>query len=105
RFDLFLNVSESEGVPVSIMEAMSAGLPVIATNVGGTREIVDGSNGVLVNKNISALELSDLLVHFKERSPEEIKKFRNNSYLKFKEKSEAGKNAEILLKTLKDYFG
>lgn len=36
---VFLNVSTSEGVPVSIMEAMSYGLPVIATDVGGTSEL------------------------------------------------------------------
>ena len=50
--DLFLNVSESEGVPVSIMEAMSYGIPIIATDVGGTREIVIHSvNGYLLSKN------------------------------------------------------
>ncbi|MBZ0300460.1 MAG: glycosyltransferase, partial [Anaerolineae bacterium] len=37
---VFINVSRSEGVPVSIMEAQSCGIPVIATDVGGTHEIV-----------------------------------------------------------------
>ena len=47
--DVFLNVSESEGVPVSIMEALSFGIPVIAADVGGTGEIVsDGENGRLL---------------------------------------------------------
>lgn len=36
---LFINLSESEGVPVSIMEAIAQGLPVIATNVGGTSDL------------------------------------------------------------------
>ncbi len=49
--DLFLNTSISEGVPVSIMEAMSFGIPVIATNVGGTSEIVNSSCGILLDKN------------------------------------------------------
>ncbi len=40
--DLLLNVSSYEGVPVSIMEAYAAGLPVIATDVGGVREILTG---------------------------------------------------------------
>ena len=34
--DLFINLSSSEGIPVSIMEAMSFGIPVISTDVGGT---------------------------------------------------------------------
>lgn len=40
--DLLLNVSSHEGVPVSIMEAYAAGLPVIATDVGGVSEILIG---------------------------------------------------------------
>ena len=35
--DVFLNLSQSEGLPVSIMEAMASGIPVMATDVGGTR--------------------------------------------------------------------
>jgi glycosyltransferase involved in cell wall biosynthesis len=63
RPDLFINVSSSEGVPVSIMEAMSFGIPVIATDVGGNREIVNEENGRLINDNsenqikISILEM------------------------------------------------
>ncbi|MBU7577264.1 MAG: glycosyltransferase [Flavihumibacter sp.] len=49
--DLFLNVSSSEGVPVSIMEAISAGIPVIATSVGGTAEVVNTDFGCLLDKD------------------------------------------------------
>lgn len=48
-FDLYVNTSVMEGVSVTILEAMAAGLPVIATAVGGTPEIVrDGLEGALV---------------------------------------------------------
>lgn len=40
RPSVFLNVSSSEGVPVSVMEAMACGIPVIATDVGGTSELL-----------------------------------------------------------------
>jgi len=43
--DVFVNVSSSEGVPVSIMEAMSTGIPVVATRVGGVAEIVSEQLG------------------------------------------------------------
>ena len=47
--DLFVLASFVEGVPVSVMEAMALGVPVIATNVGGTSELVEsGNTGVLV---------------------------------------------------------
>lgn len=57
--DLFINVSSSEGLPVSIMEAISFGIPVIATNVGGTSEIViNNISGELLDKNFDIKELS-----------------------------------------------
>jgi len=59
--DLFINVSESEGIPVSIMEALSFGIPCIGTDVGGMHEIINSNNGWLVNKNITPKELADLI--------------------------------------------
>lgn len=56
--DLFLNVSSSEGVPVSVMEAMSFGIPVIATNVGGTSEIVSEKTGLLIEADFSPADLA-----------------------------------------------
>ncbi|MEI9852620.1 MAG: glycosyltransferase [Sphingomonas sp.] len=56
-YDLFLNVSESEGVPVSIMEAMAAGIPALATDVGGTRELVTPDAGRLVPADVSPAAL------------------------------------------------
>ena len=38
--DLFIQASRSEGIPVSIMEALSYGTPVLATNVGGVAELL-----------------------------------------------------------------
>lgn len=59
RHDVFVNVSSSEGLPVSIMESSSCGLPTIATAVGGTGEIVqDGHNGILLSANPSPSEVT-----------------------------------------------
>lgn len=44
----FINLSDSEGIPVSIMEAISTGIPVIARNVGGNCEIVSEQDGFLL---------------------------------------------------------
>ncbi len=47
--DLYVNSSISEGVSITILEAMAAGVPVVATAAGGTPEVLaDGNAGVLV---------------------------------------------------------
>ena len=52
--DVFCLISNYEGLPISIIEAMRAGLPVIASDVGGNNELVkDGVNGFLVERGNS----------------------------------------------------
>lgn len=59
--DVLVLPSLSEGFPVTILEAMAAGLPVVATRVGGLTEIVeDGENGFLVEPR-SPQETADRL--------------------------------------------
>lgn len=63
-YDCFLSVSETEGLPVSMMEALSYGVPVIATDVGGVSEIVNGACGCLLNANPTACEIAEALEIF-----------------------------------------
>lgn len=71
-FDVFINVSASEGVPVSIMEAMSFGKIIVATNVGGSGEIVrEGRNGFLLHADCSAQEVAEALRLVQSLSAEE----------------------------------
>ncbi len=63
--DVFVNVSETEGGnPVAIMEAISCGVPVVATNVGGNPEIVTRENGLLLGPNPSPSEIANALLIF-----------------------------------------
>ena len=48
---VFMNLSSTEGQPVSVMEAMSCAFPVVATKVGGVSEMIDASCGALVDVN------------------------------------------------------
>ncbi len=64
-FDLFINVSSSEGLPVSIMEAISFGIPVIATDVGGTSEIViKEETGILLKDEFENEDLANAIIKF-----------------------------------------
>ena len=60
--DLFVLPSFVEGVPVAAMEAMAVGVPVIATNIAGTSELIeDGKTGVLIRPSDSRA-LADAIV-------------------------------------------
>lgn len=69
--DLFVLNSSHEGFPHVLLEAMSLGLPVIATAVGGIPEVVkDGQNGLLVSPSNSETlysAVSNLLTSMSER--------------------------------------
>lgn len=90
---VFLNVSSSEGLPVSVMEACSCGVPVIATDVGGTGEIVkDGVNGFLLPRDFSPRELLDKLRLLCSMSGEEYARLCENSRRIWEEKFSAREN-------------
>jgi glycosyltransferase involved in cell wall biosynthesis len=54
KAEVFVSSSDKEGMPLSMMEAMAAGLPVVSTDVGGSRELV-GEAGLLVEPSEAAL--------------------------------------------------
>jgi len=56
--DVFINASESEGMPVSIMEAMAAGVPAIAPNIGGMANLITHENGKLLTTTPSIKEMT-----------------------------------------------
>ena len=59
--DLFVSLSKSEGLPVSMMEAISCGIPILACDVNGVKEIVNDATGKLINEKTSAKDIAELL--------------------------------------------
>lgn len=66
--NLFVNLSITEGLPLSMMEVMSAGIPVMATDVGGVKEIVNNRTGILLSEDISPKEIADILESFEHHT-------------------------------------
>lgn len=98
--DAYILPSYHEGVPISILEAESYGLPIISTKVGGIPEIVaDGENGILIipgdqdslyqaiitlidNKNIAISMGNKSLAIAEEHLPEHVEKQLTDMYNK-----------------------
>lgn len=88
----FINLSDSEGVPVAIMEAMSMGVPVIATDVGGTRELViDGKTGCLIDTSLDIGTIVSKVVKIAEMDQEKYLAICNWAYERWREVADAQK--------------
>jgi len=72
--DVFLNVSSTEGTSVAMMEAISCGIPVLATAVGGNVEVVRARNGFLLSENPTPDEIADALLSVCDQREEWLKK-------------------------------
>jgi glycosyltransferase involved in cell wall biosynthesis len=100
--DLFINVSENEGIPVSIMEAQSAGIPVLATNIGGSSEIVNNENGFLVEKDFEMEEVVLIIQNYLNSSETEKHKKRLAAYGNWKNNFNAEINYSNFINNMKD---
>lgn len=59
EYDIFINTTNFDNMPVSVMEAMALGLPVISTGVGGLPYLIEhGTHGILVPPN-DAIRFAD----------------------------------------------
>lgn len=91
-FDLFVNVSETEGIPVTVMEALSFGIPVVVTNVGGCSELVDDSCGVLLPKAFNISDLTKTFYCFHSMDQKKYDAMRNQARKKWESEFSAKHN-------------
>jgi glycosyltransferase involved in cell wall biosynthesis len=71
------------------MEAISFGIPVIATDVGGTKDIVNSKNGALLNADPSVEEVAEKIKSIIEMNKEDFEKLKENAFKIFNEKVNA----------------
>lgn len=103
--DVIVNCSDTEGIPVSLMEACSAGIPAIAFDIGGIPGIVSNNeNGLLLNfdgyKNNA--NLKEAILKFSEISPEQKMIFSKNAKSLWIENYDKEKNYLTFVNIIKD---
>jgi glycosyltransferase involved in cell wall biosynthesis len=89
-------VSETEGLPVSMMEAISFGVPILATDVGGCNEIVTIETGILIPKDFQPELVAMEISKFKDSQKNEIV-FRQNVKEFWKKNFECSNNFKQFL--------
>lgn len=92
-FDIFVLPSLVEGMPLCVLEAMAMGVPVIATAVDGSKELVlDGETGLLVQpKNDTALSEA---MEYMIKNPEKVKEMANAGKRRIRDKYSLQRNIE-----------
>lgn len=99
--DLVLNVSRTEGLPVSLMEAISFGIPVIATDVGGVSEVIKHNyNGRLINAKFVDSDLAFEIKQLAFKETGERQKMRNNARSYWEENFNADNNYSEFVKKI-----
>ena len=100
QIDLLINLSLSEGLPVTFMEAFSFAIPVLATDVGGVKEIINHKNGILVKKCVSSVIIANKIKDFWALNVKEIKKMKINAYEKWKNEFNSEVNYDSFAKKI-----
>jgi colanic acid/amylovoran biosynthesis glycosyltransferase len=79
--NLLINTSSTEGLPVTIMEAMSFGIPVIGMDVGGVSEIIENKqNGLLLDMDAPPHEIAKAIEFFYDMNDDDYSVYSSNAY-------------------------
>lgn len=102
--DLFVLPSLKEGLPMALLEALAASLPVVATNVGAIPKVIeDGHSGVLVQPGDAkelAKAIMDLLAN-----PQKANRLAKNAHRKVKQQFSSERMAEKYIDVYQDVLG
>ena len=79
NYDLFINTSTKEGTPVSIIEAISRSIPILATAFGGGKEIVELGAGMLLNADPTPKEIAEAIYEMNIQK-DKLSHFSNMAY-------------------------
>ena len=93
--DLAILLSKSEAAPLSLQEAISFGIPIVATDVGGIREIYESSNdriGFITSPHPHKEEIAQIVFDFMMLKPDVRNNISHSAYLCWKNHWDASIN-------------
>ena len=93
--DLAMNLSTTEGIPVSLIEALSYGIPIIATDVGGNSEVCDSHVGFLLSLDPSPEEVKNAIELFLSFEKGKRNEIRNNALIKYEKSFSSNINRPV----------
>jgi len=93
QINLYILLSETEGLPVSLIEVSSLGIPILSTNVGGVSEIVNKDNGILIPKDFDPRVVAQQISEF-AKSRMNTQTFRTSVRRTWEERFTMEKNYE-----------
>ncbi len=97
KFDVFVLTSRYEGIPYVILEAMSAGVPVVTADAGGTSEVIEnGRNGILLPRGELKLMADSIINLLNDKKLNNS--LKEEAYLDFKNKWTVEKTITKILK-------
>jgi len=98
--DIFLSTSENEGIPIALIEAQLAGIPVVATNVGSVSEvIINNKTGLLCSKsNTELIKAINELAQNKSKCLKFGKSGKMNALKLFSEKKLVSTHKDLYIK-------
>lgn len=99
--DCFIMTSKSEGSPVAMQEAISFGIPVIGTMVGGIPEMIDG-NGILLSEEPSIEEVAEAIRSIYDSDEKAYSLMRERSIAIWKSLFIQDENVRHFIDVLKD---
>ncbi len=100
---LLISLSESEGLPVSMMESLSFGVPVLSTDVGGVSELVNEDTGKLLEKDAEDVDIAGVIDDWNLTGKCTVQ-YREGVRYAWKKKFSAGHNYQLFIKEVKALY-
>lgn len=99
KIDLMVHVSRSEGFSMAVAEALSCGIPVLATDCGGMADMVDDSVGRLIPNDIEPCQLADFLWDML-KEPEKLSAMKDAARSRWQQVANADRNYLLLAESM-----